>query len=597
MEASGMLTELHLTNFRCFSDHKVPLHPTTIIVGSNNAGKSTIVEALRLVSIVANRSRGLTYHPAPLWAGIPSVYRARGVRPSVTEGRLNMRAVFHRSGDPPATIRATFGTGEVVSVYIGPEGEVFGTVTDRAGMRINTKGEAQQLRIPPISILPQVAPLEMEERILTPGYVADRISSPLAPRHFRNQLNLLYGHFRAFQEMAESSWRGLQIRELVGHGALPREENKVWLVVRDGDHVAEVAEMGHGVQMWLQTVWFLTRCTADDVVILDEPDVYMHPDIQRRLVRMVRGRYRQTIIATHSVEIMAEVPPEEILVVDRRRSESSFAPSLPAVQRVIYGMGGMHNLQLARLWSSRRFILVEGKDLDLLRHLHNTLFPGSRVPLDTVPNRDTGGWGGWRLAVESSMVLQNAFGESITTYCIFDRDYYPESELDGRMDDARKQGVELHIWARKEIENYLIVPEAIRRVISARASEGVAPPSTEEVTMAIDRIAAGLRTDVTDDIAGKLHDRNKGASVRRVNEQARRQVERAWETWDGRISIIPGKALLSALQTWCHGRFSVSFGPSTLARELRPTEIPSEVVGVLTAIENGDPFRGMGDVD
>ncbi len=46
-----MLSELRLENFRCFEDHTIPLRPLTIIVGRNNAGKSTIVEALRIVSI------------------------------------------------------------------------------------------------------------------------------------------------------------------------------------------------------------------------------------------------------------------------------------------------------------------------------------------------------------------------------------------------------------------------------------------------------------------------------------------------------------------------------------------------------------------
>ncbi len=45
-----MLTELRLINFRCFKDHVIPLRRNTIIVGKNNAGKSTVIDALRLVS-------------------------------------------------------------------------------------------------------------------------------------------------------------------------------------------------------------------------------------------------------------------------------------------------------------------------------------------------------------------------------------------------------------------------------------------------------------------------------------------------------------------------------------------------------------------
>jgi predicted ATP-dependent endonuclease of OLD family len=66
-----MLTQLRLKNFRCFDDHTIPLRPTTIIVGRNNAGKSTIVEALRLVSLVENRYGALNFTSPPDWLDIP----------------------------------------------------------------------------------------------------------------------------------------------------------------------------------------------------------------------------------------------------------------------------------------------------------------------------------------------------------------------------------------------------------------------------------------------------------------------------------------------------------------------------------------------
>jgi AAA15 family ATPase/GTPase len=63
-----VLVQLRLQNFRCFSDHAVPFRPCTIIVGRNNAGKSTLVDALRLVSIATMRYRTLGFRPIPDWA-------------------------------------------------------------------------------------------------------------------------------------------------------------------------------------------------------------------------------------------------------------------------------------------------------------------------------------------------------------------------------------------------------------------------------------------------------------------------------------------------------------------------------------------------
>jgi len=66
-----MIKELTLENFRCFSDHTVPFKRTSIVIGRNNAGKSTLVEALRLVAIVAARYRSLPYNNPEAWRDLP----------------------------------------------------------------------------------------------------------------------------------------------------------------------------------------------------------------------------------------------------------------------------------------------------------------------------------------------------------------------------------------------------------------------------------------------------------------------------------------------------------------------------------------------
>jgi AAA15 family ATPase/GTPase len=71
-----VLTSIRLRNFRCFEDHTVPLKPLTIVIGRNNAGKSTLVEAFRLMATVSSRYQGLAYKPAPGGAKFPGVTTA-----------------------------------------------------------------------------------------------------------------------------------------------------------------------------------------------------------------------------------------------------------------------------------------------------------------------------------------------------------------------------------------------------------------------------------------------------------------------------------------------------------------------------------------
>lgn len=349
--------------------------------------------------------------------------------------------------------------------------------------------------------------------------------------------------------------------------------------------------MGHGLQMWLQTIWFLSRTTTYSVVVLDEPDVYLHPDLQRQLIRIVQGRFLQTIVATHSVEIMSEVESGTLLIVDRRRQTSKYADGQPDVQKLIDNLGGVHNIQLTRLWSASKCLLVEGEDLKFLQRFHKRLFDTSQNSLATIPNFSLGGWGGWNYAIGTSMTLRNTVDEKVVTYCILDSDYHTPREINGRMLEAEEKGIELHIWSRKEVENYLLVPEAIQRVVSKRANPFTTPPTVEQVVAQIDVLTEELRIKVFDAFSHSFNMHDKSGGVTKANREARAFLDEAWGTFEGRISRIPGKEIISRLSGWSKQEFNVSFSILNIFDEVRPSEIPNEIFEVLNAIERGEPFR------
>lgn len=573
-----MLVNIEFRNYRGFSQHTLPLKPETIIVGRNNAGKSTVIEGFRLASIVTERYKNLSFKDVPEWLEIPIINR--GVQPSLTSLNLSWENIFHRYQDLPASIIVTFGDEYEMTIYLGK---------DHNGYPIRTKSQAQALDLPRISVLPQVAPLTREETYLDDNYVRRNMSSYLASLHFRNQLRLYYEeYFADFKTLVESTWSDVQIRDLEGRDGYPDEE--LMLLVRDGDFVAEAGWMGHGLQMWLQTMWFLARTSGDNTVVLDEPDVYMHQDLQRRLLRLLRGRHKQLIVATHSTEILSEAEPSAILILDRNRRSSIFTTALPAVQRVLEEMGSVQNIQLTKLWNARRLILVEGKDIKLLRRFQDLLFPGSPEPIDGLPHMPIGGWSGWPYAVGSAKFMKNAMGEKIIPYCILDSDYYPEEIVQRRYREAVDKNVQLHIWRRKEIENYLIVPEAVERVIHAQADEFTDTPTSQEIRDAIDQITEDLKDATIDALSEEIHSLDRRAAVSETNKQARIRVEESWGNRTGRLSIVSGKNILSKLSFWSQENFKVSFGVATLAGEIRADELADEVVEVMHAIERRASF-------
>src|SRR3972149_10119874 len=104
-----MLTELKLQNFRCFSEHTLPFKATSIVIGRNNAGKSTVVEALRLIATVVSRHHALGYHPPPGWLDLPR--RDYGVAPSLKGMEINFESIFNQYGEPPSIITGVFANG------------------------------------------------------------------------------------------------------------------------------------------------------------------------------------------------------------------------------------------------------------------------------------------------------------------------------------------------------------------------------------------------------------------------------------------------------------------------------------------------------
>lgn len=583
-----MITELYLHNFKCFGRHTLGFKQRTIVVGANNAGKSTVIEALRLLAIITSRYRAISFRDVPSWLDLPK--RTQGIIPSLKGMEFNFANLFNQYADPPALISAKFEGGEIIEVYLAGEDQIFAVIKDRDGNLIRTKGQANRVTLPKIGILPQIGPLPQRETILTEDYVRSCMSSSLSTLHFRNQINIFYDDlFNQFQEMAETTWPGFQIIGLDGHGGLPHSDLQFF--VRDGSFVGEVACMGHGLQMWLQTMWFLVHTGQSTTIILDEPDVYMHADLQRKIIRLPQLKQKQIIIATHSIEIMSEVEADEILVVDRRQPRSSFARSLPAVQNIIDRIGGVHNVHLTRLWRSRRLLLVEGKDNKLLKLFQDILFPDNDEPFDIIPNMVIGGWGGWQYAIGSNMLLKNAGGEKITIYCILDSDYHTTEEIRVRYDQAYIHNVELHIWKRKEIENYIIIPSAINRLIIKNIPKRAQQPTIIEVTNQINRIAESLEEEAFDGLSNQFLAQDRSLGSAGANKHARELIKDKKKLKDGLLHLVSGKRLLSQLSHWSQTEFGVSLSSINILKTLTKEEIPSEVVYVVKAIHLGEPLK------
>jgi len=575
------LLSLRIRNYRCFDDHTVDFGRATIVVGKNNAGKSTLIEAIRLVAVALKRFRNPVATPAPRW--LDDFAPGNGQRLDLSRLGVQFENIFHRYGDPPAILEATFADRSRLVLFIGAEGVGHAVFFSSRGRAIRARRDIGPDGLPSISILPQVTPLEKDERVLDTEYVKQNLDSSLSSRHFRNQLMVLrQDHFESFRDLVEQSWRGVRIEGLEIEAT--EKGNLIRLMIRDGNFVAEVGWMGHGLQMWLQTLWFVQRSGAAETLVLDEPDVYMHPDLQRRLVRLLMAGRSELVVATHSTEILSEVDASNVLILDRAFERSTYADGVPAVQRIVEQMGSAQNLQIARLWKARVLILVEGDDMRLLKRVHDLVSHDGDSTLDAIPNWPIGGWTGWANAVGSVAALKNAVHERIVCFCLFDSDYHLPKEIAARYEQARAKGIDLLVLSVKEIENFLIRPGLIRRVLERNCLDRSRVPSEGQISEEVRRIANELLPSVVDSFVESflLSDRAAGAGT--ASRRAREHVDARLADRRGLLGVVPGKELLSRLSGWTQDVCGTSFGVNSLIREIRRDEVDAELAELIARI-------------
>jgi hypothetical protein len=162
-----------------------------------------------------------------------------------------------------------------------------------------------------------------------------------------------------------------------------------------------------------------------------------------------------------------------------------------------------------------------------------------------------------------------------------------EAEKKERYKESKQNGLNLHIWERKEIENYLIVPSAICRIIEKE--KRLATSITLEIlNQALSEIIENLKTEIVENYATEIWSKDKGKALKTFMKEAR-EIFLAKFAEDN-FMPIPGKTTISKLSEWASKTYKVNLSPAKIAREIQKYEIHKEVVKVITAIENKTDF-------
>ena len=340
-----------------------------------------------------------------------------------------------------------------------------------------------------VSVVPELGPLEHEEDVVLEDTVRRGLATHRASRHFRNYWRYYPDGFEDFRADLQRTWPGSDIEP-------PRLENpldtKLTMFSREGAYLRELYWAGFGFQVWCQLLTHLNRARGSTLLLVDEPETYLHPVLQREILYLLRETASDVLITTHSSEIVAEAEPNEILIIDPARRSARRAGDLTGVQNALTHIGSGRNVVLTQLARTASALLVEGDDFAVLRAIARILgLPGlatgasiAPMPLDGFPTVE-------RLRAVSK--ARKAIGPKAFLAACFDRDNRCDEELDYLRAEFAKWTDHVHILRQHEIENYLLAPEVVDRAIirlsrARHLSRGFVPPATELLLNATDSL-------------------------------------------------------------------------------------------------------------
>ena len=569
-----MLEKIQFINYKCFENATIPLRDITIAVGKNNAGKSTMIEGLRLLSLAIKSGSKQTYKD------LPSIFQQRNKKSKklkLDSLKIDLRTVSHfYKEDIISKIIGYFNDKNKIEIYISDD-VAYACYYDKWGRNIKSANKFLASTFSRVEILPQIGLIKEEERQLAGSTIVNGRDTYLSSRHFRNEIldekTKDITVYEEFCQLAEQTWQGLKVKELIApsRGFTGDSTPPIQLMIEADRFTSEIGYMGSGLQMWLQIIWFICKSANSETVILDEPDVYMHPDLQRSLVKIVKNRFKQVIIASHSVEILSEVNPENVLMIDKSKQTMKFSSDIISVQNTLENLGSSQNITLLRIANTKKCIFVENSsDLKILNKIYEKYYPENNDSLLTLPFVELKGASNLPQAFGLSKLLASETKGNIQVNCILDRDYFPQDWLDKKLSEAKDAGLNLKFWNKKEIENYLIMPKVLHSISNMKDENKF----NECLNKKIDEY---FKDKVADLLASKLKDINRNWDISRLNSEARQIRDESWNTLEAKLAIIGGKEALKMIRDWFQKDFQTSCSIDDIIKNSSTEDFDNEI--------------------
>lgn len=580
-----MITSIHYLNFKALSDFTIHLKEFNILTGPNNNGKSTLLDGLRVLQAAHRYSS--RYNPRLINSPFGKDQYGYEIPPSSIPIILdNIQTDFNTTD--PAVINFKFSQGQALTIYFHAEHPIYLLIDTPRRMPLTASAFKKEFAIN-VSIIPTLGPLETEEELLESEYVKRWYGSRRSPRMFRSYWYYNNEHFLEFKKLVESTWNGMSISPPERKSTFSKE---LMMFCEENRMAREICWAGFGFQIWLQLLTHIVSSKNSDLLVVDEPEIYLHPDLQHKVLDLLKESNAKIVLATHSVEIINTVEPSDVLLVDKKNKHAKRVSDLIGLQGVSNILGSGQNIQLTRLARGKKILFVEGKDLKLLNRLSkichkNDLFATGEItviPIDGFSQHDK--------IIHTNWAFTKVLGEELKIAVLLDRDYRADEEIDAVKSKLRDEISLAHILSKKELENYYLVPNAIEKAINQKLDERISSGTlVKKPKLNIDTIlleqTEKLKTETLSQLAAhkaKIHQKS-GKDISTTITEVTKAFEITWNTLDYRLKVVSGKALVSILNDYLQTKFKLTITYAQIANYMCNNDIDNDLKDFFEKLE------------
>ncbi len=582
-----MISSIHFKNFKVLENYSISLKEFNILVGVNNSGKSTILDALRILQGAYRYASRLK----PSHISLPNDKLVFGWTIPDASIPIILENVQSNLTEEPAIIKYRFDSKKQLFIYLFKNFQPVLAI-DIDGENPKTAASFRDTFKLNLAIIPTLSPFEIEEDVVDVKYLNRWIGSRRASRLFRNIWFKYPDNFEEFKEKVELTWQGMSI-------LMPEQSSlfskRLTMFFLENRITREICWAGFGFQVWLQLLTHIINNKNADIIVVDEPEIYLHPDLQHKILNLLRETNAKILLATHSTEIINEAEPNEVLIVDRKYTSARRLNNLLDLQSATDLIGSNQNINLTRLARGKRILFVEGKDLKILSKLsavaeYKWLFEKTNltvIPIEGFSQNERISGTNW--------TFSKIISEEIKIMALFDRDYRCDEEVREFTYRIKKDASYVHVLKRKEIENYLlneyIIYKTINSILKRRSTsinnkyEEFTLENTKEVLF---QLTNKFKVDVLSQIAAHKfrYSISAGSDLATILKNEQKTFEENWHSLDYRFKVIPGKEFLSTLNSFLQMELKIAITHTQICSNMSKRDLDEDILIFFDNIKN-----------